>query len=376
MALVSVENSQFLVQVDSGSTDTVLPYANLNAYTGPTINYSIPEGKSRVISSLYGDGSFWYGYPARVNISLVGTRATGLAPISLMTSQSTLPVFAGGTPYQGLMGIGFEPLASQSDPYSVLDAWIREKTVSKNQIAFHGCPYDREEASWIDFGNDTPYNGCGRNVRASVLMPAKSYYNVNLRQIQVAGNTVSLPRSFQSSNRWSFFDSCTSNIMVPRSTLTTIQETILASDAISEAWINSGYITQWLDVQVMIPFGKTELDFSLLPNISFTISTQAFDTLSNVTLTLGPHQYIQANTNGFYMFMITSMSETSVIFGLPFFSAYHIVVDRDLGKLTFQIGCGCYFATDGYPKITTAGKILQSALLGEKVPINSTEVNL
>ena len=376
LAKLSVDKNEYLVQVDTGSTDTVLPVAGLNAYLGPTVNYTIPAGQDKSINSLYGDGSFWYGYAARVNVSLVGTKAKGPAPVSLMTSQSTFPVFASGSLYQGLMGVGFEPLASQPYPYSVMDAWVQQKTVSKNQIAFHGCPYEREESSWIDFGNDTPYNGCQRNVRASILMPVKSYYTANLQEIKVNEVVTPLPRNFQISNRWSFFDSCTSNIMVPKAVLTAIQDQILSSDAISTNWIKSGYISQWLNAQVMIPFGQTELDFAVLPNISFTISTQAFNSPSNVTLTLGPRQYIQANTNGFYMFMITSQSESSVVFGLPFFSAYHIVVDRDLGQMTFQIGCGCYFATDGYPKISTSGKVVQASLSGENEPIDSKAVIL
>jgi len=137
--------------------------------------------------------------------------------------------------------------------------------------------------------------------------------------------------------------------------------------------MNSGYIPAWLNAQVIVPFLKEELDFSKLPDLSFTLSTST-DSLSNVTLTLGPEQYIQPNDRGFYMFMVASYSETYAILGLPFFSSFHIMVDRDIGKITFKQGCECSVRNDGYPKISTSGpQIIDHVTVSKMNNSNSVE---
>lgn len=317
----------------------------------------MPQDMLKQASSSYGDGSFWYGFPIQINIALNETTLSAMANVYLMTFQSTFPIFASGDPYQGLMGVAFDSLSQTPvPPVTVMDAWVESGIISDNHIAFHGCPYSLESSSWIDFGNETPYYGCNFNQSVSVLMPSKSYYNVDVLEIGVAGEKITLPGLFQDAGRWSFIDSCTSNIMIPRVALTNLQETITKSGAISTFWMNSGYIPQWLNAQVLIPFLEKDIKWSLLPNISFTINTNA-DPISpsTVTLTLGPRQYIQANKAGYYAFMVSSWADQYSILGLPFFSAYHIVVDRDNGRINFQLGCGCEFSTDGYPKISTSG---------------------
>lgn len=355
-------NDALTSKIDTGSTDTVLPHNNLNGYTGPTINYTIPVGKEKTISSTYGDGSFWWGYPVSMDVGLGGTNLNSSAPLSLMTSQSTAPIFASGKSYQGLMGVAFPALSnSVSAPYSVMDAWVANSVVSTNQIAFHGCPYTLETSSWIDFGNETPYKGCNNDQKAAVMMPSKTYYNINLAGIAVNGTAQVMPSAFQTGTTWSFMDSCTSNIMVPSVTLLTLQTLITNSGAISNLWMSSGYIGSWLNSNIMIPFGPNDLKWELLPNISFTINTQASATLSTVTLTLGPRQYIQANPSGYYTFMIGTWGDQYAVLGLPFFSAYHIVVDRDSGQISFQLGCNCENSPDGYPKISTFGQTILTA---------------
>lgn len=245
-----------------------------------------------------------------------------------------------------------------------MDAWVESKIIKENKVAFHGCPYSLQANSWIDFGNETAYYGCNFNQQASVMMPSKTYYTVDVSSISLAGVKIALGSNFQSGDNWSFLDSCTSNIMLPSSVRNALKTSILNSGAIAKAWVNSGYIPQWLNGQVMIPFLPGDLKWELLPNISFTINSNApgIQGISTVTLTLGPHQYIQANTAGYYVFMVGSVGDQYTILGLPFFAAYHIVVDRDSGKITFQLGCGCDQATDSYPTISTSGRTMDPDL--------------
>lgn len=242
-----------------------------------------------------------------------------------------------------------------------MDAWVDTQVIKENKVAFHGCPYSMQSNSWIDFGDETAYQGCNFNQKASIMMPSKSYYNIDIASISVGGVGIALPSTFQSGETYSFLDSCTSNIMLPRAVRTALQNAISNSGAISSTWVKSGYVPQWLNGQVMIPFLPGDLKWELLPNISFTINTHASGAApgSSVTLTLGPHQYIQANTAGYYVFMISSVGDSYAILGLPFFQAYHIVVDRDIGQVSFQLGCGCELATDSYPIISTSGDTIE-----------------
>jgi hypothetical protein len=55
------------------------------------------------------------------------------------------------------------------------------------------------------------------------------------------------------------------------------------------------------------------------------------------------------------LIMIAPGDDDWAILGLTFFSAYHITIDRNLGTMKFELGCGCEEALDGYPKIIAGG---------------------
>ena len=105
LAELNVNNDKFLVRVDTGSSDTVLPRPNLNNYVGPTVDIIIPADAD-IRSSQYGDGSTWTGYMVRLEAGMGVTE--GIVPLALMTSQSTNPIFsAGDDGVNGLMGLGY-----------------------------------------------------------------------------------------------------------------------------------------------------------------------------------------------------------------------------------------------------------------------------
>ena len=51
------------------------------------------------------------------------------------------------------------------------------------------------------------------------------------------------------------------------------------------------------------------------------------------------------------MFLVGDGGVHYSILGLPFFSAFHIILDRTNFQITFQPGCDCESSSDGYPKI-------------------------
>jgi hypothetical protein len=107
--------------------------------------------------------------------------------------------------------------------------------------------------------------------------------------------------------------------------------------------------------------------WSLLPSISIEITSNVQISLGvyqTFKLILGPRQYIQQDDTGFWQMVIRTRPDTFVSLGLPIFSAYYILLDRDAGTIGFSPGCGCNIASDGYPKIQRGSSLYQSSLNG------------
>lgn len=301
LATINIQGTAFLVQIDTGSSDTAIPHSTLNQYTGPSVSYTIPAGQATTLYDSYGDTSFWKGYPARLSTTLGSTSIAALAPIALMTVQSTSPVFI-NSPSQGLMGVAYPPLSAiSSSPITVMDAWFSSGKMAKNKLAVHGCPYSLISQAWIDFGDETPYVGCaGTNGTlniATVSMPTQSYFTLNVFQISVDGVPVPLPSTFQEKAssyyggvNWSILDSCTSNIMIPAVQLAALVSKITTSGGLSASLQNSQYLPSFLAGNVSLRITDAYFNYKLLPTLSFTIaaSSGTAGNYSSVTLTLGP----------------------------------------------------------------------------------------
>lgn len=168
LVTLSTQNNSYSVQIDTGSSDTVLPHSSLKYFTGPRVEYDIPPGKSTgilyfkvihllclvALTSYYADGSWWKGYLARINIEIENTSIVATGPVALMTSQSIHPIFADGQYTDGLLGVAFPSLSGTTEePTTLMDAWYEAGSIEKNEIGFHGCSYALTGQSWIDFGN-------------------------------------------------------------------------------------------------------------------------------------------------------------------------------------------------------------------------------
>jgi hypothetical protein len=153
-----------------------------------------------------------------------------------------------------------------------------------------------------------------------------------------------LPNNFQTTAKgpygfklkaWSFLDSCSSNIQVP----------VTIFDQICEAVVLSGGLPSSLTKAQHKAFVNGDLLFKgglilwrNLPKISIEIKS----TSNNVfQLIIGPFQYIQQDSKGRYQFLISAGADEYAILGLPIYSAFYIVVDRDTGIIGFSLGCGC-----------------------------------
>ena len=287
--------------IDTGSSDTTLAHTSLNDFSGDTISYSIPSGSENDYNGLYGDGSWWNGYLVRLETGLVGTSITAIAPIMLMTSQSTSPIFADGVTTDGLFGVAFEALSgASSSPKTVMDAWYNAGVLSKNQLAFHGCPYNKEADSWIDIGNDTPYTACGNPTPVKIKIPVASYVNFQLTSVLVGGTETSPGTPWQSGG-YSFLDSCTSNILLPTPVLNELVNQIKTGPGLSNNLKNSAYLTGWLGGTLTLKFSSTNIIWDLMPTLNFTIPS-GYSEYSHVSLTLSARQYIQRSNDGWCKF--------------------------------------------------------------------------
>jgi Eukaryotic aspartyl protease len=159
---LKAQSQEFVVRVDTGSSDTALPRERLNNYVGPAIVYNNPFEQVQA-NGRYGDGSFWFGYQTRLEVGVDETDIVATCPITVMVTQSTDPVFSSGSfgdrpdGTNGLLGVGFPSLAKEKvEPRTVLDAMYKQGKIQNNAISMLGCPYGPlHKNSWMDIGNRT-----------------------------------------------------------------------------------------------------------------------------------------------------------------------------------------------------------------------------
>lgn len=272
--------------MDTGSSDTILPLPSVIDYDGPTIDLNV---SGQLYTRNYADGSYWDGYLVELDVGIPNTAIYGPVPIMAMKNQSTEPWFIGGR-VNGLIGLAFTALASSSEQGTVMDAWFSGNQISRNQIAFHGCPYLSATESWIDFGNDVPYSKCG-NQYARIKLKELIYYKVDVQSIIIGSTKFEL-------NVSSVIDSCNSFIFVPTSVAESFRQSLLTSGAFSTNITKAFTYRYWISGNTVLKFQPEDINYDLLPNFTFTLSS-GHDEYETVSLSLGPRQYIQGNSAGY-----------------------------------------------------------------------------
>ena len=244
-----------------------------------------------------------------MNVAVKGTTLNGSAPIIVATSQnlpseSSAGAFTDGTSNQGLMGFGYPALSRGGD--TVVDSFFTKNLISKNQVAFLGCPPTELSNSYIDIGNDTSYSACGSSpVKVSIL--SQTYHTLDVLDFAVAGASIGLPKSASAWQKsgYSIIDSCTTLITLPSATFTSITTAILNSGGFSNKFLQATSSADRLKfVKGEVYFSAsafTSADFlwSKLPSFSVTVAVDQ-TTNSNVTITLGPKQYLMKDADNYW----------------------------------------------------------------------------
>ncbi|KAJ3326162.1 hypothetical protein HDV06_000038 [Boothiomyces sp. JEL0866] len=282
----------FLVQIDTGSSDTALPGYTINNFTGPTVQYNLSDSSEKIFN-VYGDGSSWTGGAYLLQIALDDLEGYTSAPIGLITSQSTNPAFINGNSYSGLLGIAYSALANikSFSPNNIIDTLVQNQVIPKNQVAIHAC---NSSDYWIDYGNTTPIQSCS-NGAATVDSPSLTYYTLNVISTSIAGVAQQLPSNFQCRSRQALGDSCTNFIAMPADLVYNLQSMLINSNGLPNELLSSISFNSWL--YELSPTSYTDFKWNLLPNISFTINTGGPNP-RNLTITIGPQNYILQNGYG------------------------------------------------------------------------------
>ncbi|TPX49924.1 hypothetical protein SeMB42_g01473 [Synchytrium endobioticum] len=363
---LSIQGKTFNVEVDSGSSNLIIPTAGLAGYTsGPDAPTYNTTGKATLqsgsVSQSFAEGSSWTGYIYSDTVTLSGTSISASAPLIGVTSQTQNPkVMSGGTGSTGLWGIAYRSLssyttASSSTPATVFEALVAQNpSAIQNNIAFRACPYPYAGSSAMDIGATNNQLTCSTTgVVGYARIPQEAWYTVQVLGIAVNGKFTFLPSGFQTSNaygQWSIVDTCTSLLYLTNAAWMTLANAVLNSNAIPGL---TSYGTDesnpFFHYQMGIRASAgSNINWGALPSLTIDM---VMNQSTVVTLTIFGHQYIQLDPVNGYVFTVLpqSSSVNYINLGAAFLNSYYVVFDRDNAQIGFAPGCGCDRANASHP---------------------------
>jgi hypothetical protein len=214
-------------------------------------------------------------------------------------------------------------------------------------------PATSSSSSKIDWGAEDKSLTCTVDGAPSVWMPIikATFYVVNVIGISIHNKPIELPNGARRLD--GIVDSCTTLVYLPKLVLSRITDSIINSGVLAAAGMTSNDINDFLFqhygyalVIFILKFSYTglilcrfqNLDYSLLPNISFSIAGFSGEI---VVLTLSPYAYIQGDGSGYFYFPLAEGSDFEVTFGAAFHDSFYILIDRANLRLGFGPGCDC-----------------------------------
>ncbi|KAJ3304682.1 Type I transmembrane sorting receptor, partial [Blyttiomyces sp. JEL0837] len=253
---ISVGGTKFKVQLDSGSTDLLVPGIDLNGYSGPTYDY---RGKSPIrtgVHTKFADLSSWQGNMYMDTVSVVGMSVS--APFAVMITQTSNPIVTDGASSEGLFGIGFDELSSYPvDPRSVRTALSNSKQLAQDIIAFRGCPATSNLPSIVNWGGTDPSLTCtntGFPIGYAAVSDTTGHFAVNVLGVgigitNVAYKELILPdRNFWQIglNQDSIVDSCTTLLYIYDTLFEEFADTIIGTKVFQRAGVSNRDLENFL----------------------------------------------------------------------------------------------------------------------------------
>ncbi|KAJ3300643.1 Beta-secretase 2 [Blyttiomyces sp. JEL0837] len=333
---VIVGGVKFNVQLDSGSSDLIIPGVGFNNYKATAPVYPI-KGKTVVADNAnagFADGSSWNGKFFQDTVTLGGLSAP--AVFAVMLKQTASPPVTDGSSSQGLLGIAFDSISSSPvDPKSVITAMVKAGQM-KDLIAIRSCPATSKTRSVIDWGAEDLSLTCLTNESqiAWVPIPDPQFYSINVKGIEIGGNAVTLPKNFQQ-NGVSFADSCTTLLVLPKTVFDQFTNAVMNSGAFSGVSKTDlqNFLTKFAGIS---DTGK--VNFAKLPTLSFIMAGKG---QSLVKIILSGENYVQGDGTGVLLFPVTFDSSDRVILGSIVYDSFYVAMDRGNKRLGFAPGCDC-----------------------------------
>ncbi|KAJ8331124.1 hypothetical protein QVD99_005825 [Batrachochytrium dendrobatidis] len=358
--IINVGGVDIKSMVDSTSSDSVVPFSNLNNYNGPNISYTpfeepSIEGYSRDVS--------WKGYGFSTDVFIPETGIPAVdAPIVGIFKQATEPALLDGQGRQAVFGLAYPSLAYyHTTPATIMDAWYEGRFIPNNEVGVELCPYKLSKKSHIDIGSTEVVPKCGTdgNPIAWVESPTNDRFTVSIKEILVNSMPVELPDDFQKKREgesisYSYIDTCATKVEFPYEVV----------DKLISAIVKSHAFVPKLDTPSISKFfwsgyPMTKSDFiiiwSRLPTLSIVMNAnnpeKAEGSQSTVKVTLGPRDYMQQVGENAHAFSVSVGSDKLVVLGVPFMTRLRVVLDRAHKRIGFGPGCGCEKSKDGHPTI-------------------------
>jgi hypothetical protein len=122
---LTTEGSTFLLDLDTGSTDTGIAGSTCTTCTSEGISPEYKPGtgatKGGTVKITYADNSGWSGTVYTDTVTLGAGSPTFKADVVDMTKQTEFFSFSGSNEYQGILGVGRDDLAGSADKITYLD---------------------------------------------------------------------------------------------------------------------------------------------------------------------------------------------------------------------------------------------------------------
>ncbi|KAJ3066008.1 Beta-secretase 2 [Podochytrium sp. JEL0797] len=342
---IYVSGEKFNVQVDSGSSDLLIPGSTIESYTGP--QYST-LGKTpispQLVGATFADTSSWSGQFFYDTVGIEQNTILTHSPFAVMMHQTTNPVVTDGTTSQGLLGLAYDSLSSVNDlkgvpggmPITLLSALSGAHAIAADAIAFRSCPANSATASVVDWGMSDPSLTCTPvESMAWIQVVSETYYMVNVTSITIGAAAMVLGVGWQQGDGYSIFDSCTTIMQLPAFAYSVLVKDLMEGGG----FVGVGAKNLALFLNQGYGLSNVELEYTKMPDLVFTLMSE--DGATDVEMRIPPQGYIQLDGQGNYYFTVGSQDAAGVVFGATVFDNFYVVLDRGGRRVGLGLGCDC-----------------------------------
>ncbi|KAJ8330024.1 hypothetical protein O5D80_001602 [Batrachochytrium dendrobatidis] len=352
-------------------SDTIVPLPSSSSDVSLTPQHT-PNGEPVTIN--YRDKEY-NGFSSDAAVTIPGTSITDInLPVIAVERQSASLV--GISPeFDGVFGFAYSSLSKHHPPITAMDILYNNGNIPNNEIGLQLCPYDILHESFINIGNTDVTAKCGTDGKsvAWVQSPTNDQFTINIKSILINDEQVELPAEFQKRvedghTLYSFIQTCSAYMYLPKTVVATLINDILDSGAIRVKGIlfrnklGKIMLKSILQGNYIMPKSEFKIKWEKLPSLSIVMFAQNPVTVNNynsvVKIKLGPRDYIQKTDSDEFLFTVTAGPNNNAALGIPFMTRLEVTFDRAHKRIGFGAGCGCEVMADGYPTISNGYQVL------------------